>query len=313
MKERIVLQIFDAHCDMLFKLWENPKIDVFKDDRLHVNINRLKIGKKSVQCFAIFVPENIPFVQRLSVAQQQINIFYQKIIHQYPEIKLIKTKGDLETLKDGETGAILTLEGCDAIGDQITNLELLYELGVRSVGLTWNYANLVADGVLEKRNAGLTNFGTEVIRFLNRHNMWTDLSHASERSFWEALDVADYPIATHSNVYQLCSHVRNLKDEQIVALFKKKGVIGVTFVPFFTSDQSKPTISSLIKHVEYLCSLGGENQIGFGSDFDGIDETIAGLENYSCYEKLGNELLHYYSDTQVKKFLYRNLADYLSF
>ncbi len=309
----MVLQIFDAHCDMLLKLWENPKIDVFKDDRLHVNISSLKKGNKSIQCFAIFVPENIPFSQRLSVAQQQINIFYQKILHQFPEIKLLKSKADLEDLKEGETGAILTLEGCDAIGDQIANLELLYELGIRSVGLTWNYANLVADGVLEKRNAGLTNFGREVILFLNRQQMWTDLSHASERSFWEALDLADFPITTHSNVYQLCSHVRNLKDEQIVALFRKKGVIGVTFVPFFTSDQSKPTIATLIKHVDYLCSLGGENQIGFGSDFDGIDETIVGLENYSCYEELANELLRHYSDTQVKKFLYRNLVDYLPF
>lgn len=167
----MVLQIFDAHCDMLFKLWENPKINVFKDDRLHVNISALKKGNKNIQCFAIFVPENIPFVQRLTVAQQQINIFYQKILHQYPEMKLIKTKADLTDLKDGETGAILTLEGCDAIGDQITNLELLYELGVRSVGLTWNYANLVADGVLEKRNAGLTNFGEKVIHFLNRQKM----------------------------------------------------------------------------------------------------------------------------------------------
>lgn len=307
------MHIFDAHCDMLFKLWENPKMDAFKDDRLHVNISRLKNGYKNIQCFAIFIPENIPFIQRLNVAQQQINIFYQKILHQYPEVKLIKTKSDLTGLKNGEIGAILTLEGCDAIGDQIENLELLYELGVRSVGLTWNYANLVADGILEKRNAGITNFGKKVIRFLNKQRMWTDLSHASERSFWEALDIADYPIATHSNVYQLCSHVRNLKDEQIVALFQKKGVIGVTFVPFFTTEKPEPTVADLIKHIDYYCSLGGEDQIGFGSDFDGIDVTIGGLENYSCYQHLVNELLHHYSESQVKKFLYQNMVDHLSF
>lgn len=307
------MHIFDAHCDMLFKLWENPKMDVFKDERLHVNISRLKTGHKNIQCFAIFIPENIPFVQRLTAAQQQINIFYQKVLHQYPEVKLIKSKSDLTSLKNGEIGAILTLEGCDAIGDQIENLELLYELGVRSVGLTWNYANLAADGILEKRNAGITNFGKAVISYLNKKKMWTDLSHASERSFWEALDIADYPIATHSNVYQLCSHVRNLKDEQIVALFRKKGVIGVTFVPFFTTEKPEPTIADLLKHIDYYCSLGGEDQIGFGSDFDGIDLTIVGLENYSCYEHLVNELLQHYSDSQVKKFLYQNLVNHLSF
>lgn len=308
-----MMPIFDAHCDMLFKLWENPKLDVFNDDRLHVTISDLKNGDKNIQCFAIFVPNQVPFVQRLAVAQQQINIFYQRILNIYPEIKLIKTKSDINGLKEGEIGAILTLEGCDAIGDQIENLELLYELGVRSVGLTWNYANLVADGVLEKRNGGLTNFGQNVIRFLNKKKIWTDLSHASERSFWEALDLADYPIATHSNVYNLCSHVRNLKDEQIVSLFRKNGMIGITFVPFFTKEQSQPTIANLIEHIDYLCLLGGENQIGIGSDFDGIDETIIGLENYSCYENFINELYRHFPESKVKKFMYENFVDHISF
>jgi membrane dipeptidase len=298
---------------MLYKLWRDPSIDVYEDPSLHVSISKLKVMNKPIQCFAIFVPNDVPFVNRLAVAHAQINLFYQKVLKKYPEVKLIKTKSDLQNLAENEIGAILTLEGCDAIGDQLEHLEILYQLGVRSVGLTWNFANLVADGAHEKRNGGLTNFGREVVHYLNDQRLWTDLSHASERSFWEALDLAEYPIASHSNAHKLCAHVRNLKDEQIVALFKKKGIIGVTFVPFFTTNSQGPKMSDVLKHVDYLCALGGENNIGFGSDFDGMDETIPGLNEYSCYYDFVNQLLNYYPQRVVKKFVYQNFIDHLSY
>jgi membrane dipeptidase len=307
------MRVFDAHCDMLYKLWRDPSIDVYEDPSLHVSISKLKAMNKPIQCFAIFVPNEVPFANRLAVAHAQINLFYQKVLRRYPEVKLIKAKSDLLNLAENEIGAILTLEGCDAIGDQLEHLELLYQLGVRSVGLTWNFANLVADGAHEKRNGGLTNFGREVIRYLNDQRLWTDLSHASERSFWEALDLAENPIASHSNAHKLCPHVRNLKDEQIVALFKKKGIIGVTFVPFFTTHSQEPKMSDVLKHVDYLCALGGENNIGFGSDFDGIDETISGLNEYSCYYDFVNQLLNYYPQKVVNKFIYQNFIDHLSY
>ncbi|WP_226665580.1 dipeptidase [Metabacillus litoralis] len=307
------MKIFDAHCDLLYKLWREPDIDVFSDERLQVSISKLQERNNNIQCFAVFIPEDIPFINRMEVALQQINLFYQRILKKFPEIKLIKTKSDINLLSNHEMGAILTLEGCDAIGDQLNNLQILYHLGVRSVGLTWNFANLVADGAHEKRNGGLTNFGRMVIRYLNEQRLWTDLSHACERSFWEALDIAEYPIASHSNAYSICKHVRNLKDEQIVALLKNNGMIGVTFVPYFTSNRSNPTISDVLKQVEYICSLGGETQLGFGSDFDGIEVTITGLENYSGYETLINELQKLYSEELVHKFMYRNFFEHMSY
>ncbi|TXC91882.1 membrane dipeptidase [Metabacillus litoralis] len=307
------MKIFDAHCDLLYKLWREPDIDVYQDERLQVSISKLKKMNNNIQCFAIFIPEDVPFINRMDIALQQITIFYEKIVKNYPEIKLIKTKSDIDQITNQEIGAVLTLEGCDAIGDQLKNLQILYQLGVRSVGLTWNFANLVADGAHEKRNGGLTNFGRSVIEYLNEKQLWTDVSHASERSFWEALEIAKYPIASHSNAYSICPHVRNLRDEQIVALLKNKGMIGVTFVPFFTTSKNNPTISDVIKHVDYICGLGGENQLGFGSDFDGIDVTIEGLHNYACYETLINELQKYYNEELVHKFMYRNFLEHINF
>jgi len=306
------MRVFDAHCDMLLKLWRNPCINVENDKELHVSISMLKFKEKPVQCFAIFVPEEIPFHQRLQVAEAQIALFYQKILENYPEIKLIKSKKDMNQLADHEIGAILTLEGCDAIGDRLEQLEIFYQLGVRSVGLTWNYANLVADGAYETRNGGLTVFGKKVINYLNEKRLWTDLSHTCEASFWEALDIAQFPIASHSNVFNLCPHVRNLKDDQIIGLFKKNGMIGLSFVPYFTTS-GLAKITDLFKHIDYLCALGGENHIGFGSDFDGIDETIIGLENYSCYDHLINQLLTHYSHSLVQKLLFQNFNDHISF
>ncbi|XQY93587.1 dipeptidase [Metabacillus sp. HB246100] len=307
------MKIFDVHCDMLYKLWRDPSIDPYEHTSLHVSLKKLKNGNGNIQCFAIFVPEDVPFNQRMDVALKQVSIFYEKVMKRSSDIRLLKTKDDIEALGNDEIGAILTLEGCDAIGDQMENLHILYRLGVRSVGLTWNYANLVADGVQEKRNGGITNFGREVIGCLNNYKLWTDVSHASERSFWEALEIANHPIASHSNAYSLCPHVRNLKDEQIVALFKKQGMIGITFVPFFTSLNEHPKVGDVLNHIDHLCSLGGEHQIGFGSDFDGIDITIEGLDDFTYYENLHNELLKHYTVSQVEGFTYLNFIRHVSF
>lgn len=309
----VVLRIFDAHCDLLYKLWGDPTIHAYNDATLQISIQQLLNTHAKVQCFALFVPEEVPFTRRKDVALAQISIFYKKVLEEYDQIKLVLTGADVLSLKEGEIGAILTLEGCDAIGDDLETLDILHRLGVRSVGLTWNYANLVADGVKEKRNGGITNFGRNVIHWLNDKRLWTDLSHSSERSFWDAIEMTKFPIASHSNSYKLCPHDRNLRDEQIKALIHKNGMIGITFVPFFTSQASNCTIKDVITHLDYVCSLGGVNNVGFGSDFDGIDETITGLSNYASYMTLVNTLHQYYSNDLVDKFTFRNFAEHISY
>lgn len=205
---------------------------------------------------------------------------------------------------------MLTLEGCEAIGESLTQLRTLLRLGVRSVGLTWNDANMVADGAFEQRGGGLTKFGKEVVRLLNEQQCWTDVSHLSERAFWDVIELAQYPIASHSNAYTLCPHPRNLRDDQIQALIKKNGVIGVTFVPqFLRHDTQTTTVTDVLRHVDYICSLGGENHIGFGSDFDGIFETVDQLANVSHYTHFINELLKHFKEEQVRKFLFCNFYE----
>ncbi|QWG29242.1 membrane dipeptidase [Bacillus mycoides] len=307
------MKIFDAHCDVLFQLWSaKGKKDFQNDSQLHITFEQLKKRKGSIQCFAIYVPETVAYENRFEVALQMIDIFHNEILS-LPGMKFIQTKNDINMLKQDEIGALLTIEGCEAIGKEAMKLRLFYRLGVRSFGLTWNYANLLADGALEARGAGLTTFGRQVVQELNTLHLWTDVSHLNERSFWDVIEIAENPIASHSNCYQLCGHPRNLTDEQIRALIKKNSIIGITFVPQFLTNERQANIADILRHVEYICSLGGEKNIGFGSDFDGILETVVGVEAYRDYENIINQLCKKYSESTVERFLYENFIDRITF
>ncbi|EEK77462.1 dipeptidase [Bacillus cereus] len=307
------MKIFDAHCDVLFQLWSaQGKKDFKNDPQLHITFEQLKKRKGSIQCFAIYVPETVLYEKRFEVALQMVDIFYNEILS-LPGVKFIQKKDDINMLKQDEIGALLTLEGCEAIGKDAMKLRLFYRLGVRSFGLTWNYANLLADGALETRGAGLTTFGKHIVQELNMLHLWTDVSHLNERSFWDVIEIAKNPIASHSNCYKFCQHPRNLNDEQIRALIKKNSVIGVTFVPQFLTSERQANITDIVRHVEYICSLGGEKNIGFGSDFDGILETVVDLTAYREYENVVNELYKHYDASMVERFLYDNFVEHISF
>ncbi len=306
--------VFDAHCDVLWQIWRRKRRVAFnKADSLHVTLEDLKKGKGKLQCFAIYVPEEVPHEQRFETALEMIHIFYEDILKQHSEMKLVLTRKDILTLQEEEIGALLTLEGCDAIGSSLTRLQTLYRLGVRSVGLTWNYANAVADGALETRGAGLSDFGKQVVQQLNEYRLWTDVSHLSEQGFWDVMQLAHFPIASHSNCYSLCPHPRNLKDEQIRALIARNGRIGITFVPMFLTDGGPAAIMHILQHLEHICSLGGEHHVGFGSDFDGITETVHNLGRYAEYENLQNELVKHYTEEQIRSFLYGNFMKAVTF
>ncbi|MBM7619060.1 membrane dipeptidase [Bacillus tianshenii] len=300
------MRIFDAHCDTVFRMWEEPHLSFKDSPELHVTWDGLKKTGARVQCFAIYIPEKVREESRFDVALEMIDIFYRKVLQRFPKMKLVTSKREMMQLKDDEVGAILTLEGCDAIGKSLERLRTLFRLGVSSVGLTWNYANAVADGILEDRGAGLSSFGKEVVKENNDHFIWTDVSHLSERGFWEVLELGQYVIASHSNCKTICPNPRNLTDEQIMALIEKDAAIGVTFVPQFLSDNHESYIDDVLRHIEHICALGGINHIGVGSDFDGITKTVNGLSRYEDYSSLVNTLTKYYSKTEVEGFLYGN-------
>lgn len=293
-------------------MWRINKSIRFSDSvHLNTNFKRLKAGQVTVQCFAIFVPQYIKKEKKFQVALDQIDIFHNEVLANNPNMKHIKCWKDFEQLKPDEIGGILTLEGADLIGNDLSELRILYDFGILSIGLTWNGSNLFADGVEEDKGIGLTKLGERVVHLNNQQLVWTDVSHLSERSFWDVMNVAEYPIASHSNSKAICDHPRNLTNDQASALFKQRGFIGVTFYPpLVKTEGGVATISDLISHIDYFCALGGVKHIGFGSDFDGIELSIKGLENASMYQNLMNELVRRFKEEEVIGFAYQNFLNH---
>lgn len=148
------MKIFDAHCDVLYKMFMDRKVDFKNSGSLQVNLEGLQASRLKVQCFAIYVPESVHPEMKFNAALYMTDLFYDKVLKPNPQLKLIRSSRDIDLLQNDEVGAVLTLEGCEAVGCDLLKLKTLLRLGVSSVGLTWNYANCAADGVLEERGQG---------------------------------------------------------------------------------------------------------------------------------------------------------------
>lgn len=303
-----MLKIFDMHCDVLYKMLLDPNLHFSDQQVLDVTHERLQEGNIKLQTFAIFLPEERP--PSFAMIEQAIHLFHRSVLSR-PGMTFIRTAADLQLAeKEGKIGALLSLEGADGLQGSMLYVRRAFELGVRCLGLTWNYANWAADGVLERRQAGLSLKGRELIEVCNEIGMIVDISHLNEPGFWEVMELSAAPvIASHSNCAAIEPHPRNLSDEQIKAIVQKQGRIGLTFVPDFIGG--KQSIDDLLKHLDHICALGGEDAVGFGSDFDGIDDHVQDLAHPADYIHLGEVLLNHYSAEQTDKFLHKNWHQFL--
>ena len=310
------MKIVDTHCDALWKMQkferENRPFSFQHYPLLQVNEERLRKGNIKLQFFAIFVETNVPIEVKWQTALAQIEIFHRHVIEPNPSIIHIKNWVEIDLLQEGEIGAVLAVEGLDIIGNDLTKLRFLRQLGLLSFGLTWNEANLLADGSLEKRGAGLTSFGREVINYFNEHQLLTDISHASDKAAMEMIELATYPIASHSNCRAVCDHPRNISDFTLEMLFQKKGMIHINFYPpFLSNEKGRATIEDIVRHLAHVCEVGGEDYVGFGSDFDGIDQVVKGVANAGMYLCLLEELGNYFTETQIEKFASKNFLKFV--
>ncbi|MBM7840780.1 membrane dipeptidase [Alkalihalobacillus xiaoxiensis] len=302
------MKIIDTHCDALLKLWRDTSKSFADDVEIDTNAMRLKAGQVNVQVFAIWVPETTPHEVKFRVVQEQINVFHERVLA-VPGMIHIRSLPEIEQLQPDQIGAVLSLEGMDPVGTDLGKLDWLYEQGICSIGLTWNQANLCADGIGEERGAGLTSFGKQVIERNNQAKVLNDVSHLSLRAFWDVIERSTCTIASHSNAYTVCQHERNLRDDQIDALIENNSFIGLVFFPTFIKDESGATIADLLRHFDYVASRGGVRNIGFGSDFDGISRHVTQLEHAGRYDQLINELLKHYREEEVNGFCQTNFID----
>lgn len=308
------MKIYDLHCDVLFKLAkEDAPISFTDSPLLQANKERLKAGKVALQVFAVFVSEGFPKEKQFMEAVRQIEFFHTEIVGKHDDVVAIYKWKQLETLQEGQIGAVLSLEGLDMLDGDIERLKLLLSHGVKLVGLTWNGANAIADGAAEESGTGLTSFGKEVVTLLNEQNIIIDVSHLSEKSFWDVLPKAKWLMASHSNARAVCDSNRNLTDQQLKALIEKESPIHIVYYPQFINNSEKNVgMSDLVQHVDHIVSLGGEHLIGFGSDFDGISEFVDGLEDASKTQNLVHYLLKTYATEKVQGFASQNFGRFVS-
>lgn len=303
--------VFDGHCDTILEVLNHKRSLGSRTLVGHLDIPRMKEGGVDVQFFAVFIEDIYKPDRSLKRTLQLIDCFYKEIEKNQDDISLVTNYNQIEEVNSaGKIAAILSIEGGEALEGDLGVLRVLYKLGVRLLTLTWNQRNQIADGIGESRTgSGLTKFGLKVIDEMNRLGMLIDVSHLSETGFWDVIKRSKAPIvASHSNCYALCPHLRNLKDEQIKALADKGGVIGITFVPnFLTQEKRKTTVGDVIKHIDYLVEKVGVDYIGLGSDFDGTGGLPLGLEGVDKVPNITGELLDRgYKEKDIKKILGEN-------
>lgn len=306
------MKVVDLHCDVLEKLARFEDANFRNDSRIYSNFERLKAGNVKIQVFAIFIHPDIPQEQKFQEALRQIEAFHKYVLKE-PEMVHIKDWKQIDELEEGQIGAVLSLEGCDAIDDDLEKLKIILDAGVKIVGLTWNYENKVGYGTSEDSTKGIKPFGKKVIELLNERDIIIDVAHLNERGFYELLPLAKKVIASHCNSRTLCDHPRNLTDEQVKMLVEKGGRIHVVFYPPFIEKEKKTTtIEKLVEHIKYLANLVGVEHIGFGSDFDGMDPlSVSNLSNASEFPNIIERLRQEFTDDEVKLFSEEGFMNYI--
>lgn len=302
--------IVDAHCDTVGYFW-NPGAELRTNDR-HLNLDYMKQYKGYIQFFASYIDANAE--NYLSRTLELFDAFYREIEKNKDCVQLITDSKTLHrALDENKVGAMMTVEDARALCGQLANLRIFYKLGVRALGLTWNHDNGVAEGALSNSGVGLTDFGREVVCEMNRLGMIVDVSHASKKAYWDVIETSTEPImASHSNSEAICAHPRNLDDEQIRAIIKTGGMIGINIFPTFLTDKETANVDDIIRHIEHILSLGGENVLGIGTDFDGIGSTPDDINNVGELYKLFDKMKKIgYSDSLITAITHGNFVNFL--
>ena len=297
--------IADLHSDTILDVASGKRDVAVRGSAGHIDLPRMRDGGVDVQVFALFVHPR--FAGSGGRRVTELLDAFDGLVHAQRTLAPATTVAAIEqAVRRGRIAAVLSVENGSALDGDPANLDRLYARGVRMLSLTWNQSNDLADGALEDVHGGLTPLGRRVLARMQELRMVIDVSHLSQRAFWAVLDATQGPIAaTHSNAAGLTPHRRNLTDDQLRALARRGGVVGVNFYPAFTGGA---TVEHVLRHMDYLVKLIGADHVALGSDFDGFSETVAGLEDVSKLPALTAGLLaRGYTPADVRKILGGNV------
>jgi membrane dipeptidase len=348
--------LIDGHNDLPWEIREfrsAPRdvaaYDLRKRSPRHTDLTRLAEGKVAAQFWSIYIPGEYRDSGYARVQLEQFDIA-RRMIARYPRrLALALTADDIErNFKRGRIASFLGMEGGHAIENSLGALRSYYALGARYLTLTHNVTLDWADAALDTaRHHGLTAFGKEVVREMNRLGMLVDLSHVSTEVMRDALEVTESPVIfSHSSARALTNHPRNVPDDILARLPQNGGVVMIAFVPAFVSPeaaawetearkerqrieaavsdtaerrrledqwkaahpQPRATLSQVADHIDHVRKLAGPDHVGIGSDFDGIDTVPEGLDDVSKFPQLFAELIRRgWSDDDLRKLAGGNL------
>jgi membrane dipeptidase len=317
---------------------------------LMTDIPRLREGGMGAQFWSVYVPSTMQGKEAVRATMEQIDIVH-RMTRRWPETFELALTADAaeRAFKNGKIGSMIGMEGGHSMDSSLATLRMLYALGARYMTLTHSANAPWADSATdEPRLGGLSPFGEEVVREMNRMGMLVDLSHVSPDTMQDAIRVSEAPVIfSHSSARALCNVPRDVPDDVLRLLPKNGGVIMVTFVPGFISQEvadygarqtsqrnllttqfpsnqayvsaamerwraenpePRATLAQVADHIDHIRKVAGIDHIGLGGDFDGISSVIQGLEDVSKYPALTAELLRRgYKDDEVKKILGLNV------
>lgn len=299
------MKLFDLHCDTLYRAYtENSTLF---NDSFHISFHKAKNIQPYIQCLAVWIPDEYRGENAVGLFDGCVATLKSQLSN--TEIRWCQSVDDIEHVKNnGQTGVILTVESGAALGGDIRNIRRFADIGVKMMTLTWNGTNELGDGVgVTDNNHGLSEFGRECVRELEKNHIIVDISHASEKLFYDVAAIAERPfVASHSNSKAVCDHPRNLTNEQFKIIKQKGGIVGINFCrDFLNKNLTNAKMYDIIRTAEHFLSLGGEKIIAFGGDFDGADipSDIMGLESMSELYEL---FLKHYSETLVNDIFFNN-------
>lgn len=296
------MHLIDLHCDTLYKSVENNVS--FVDESLELNFDN---NMNRLQCYAIWIPDDLNGDE----AEQLFDVAYARLKQQCKEnnINLLHDLSQSRKLiYDNKNTAIFTIENSMALNGKIENVKRFADCNVKMMTLTWNAHNDVGDGSAVDNATGITQFGKDVVKEMENNNIIVDISHASDKLFYDVAQIAKRPfVASHSNSRAVTNHKRNLTDEQFKIILDCDGIVGINFHnEFLNNNLKKAKMIDILRHVEHFLELGGENSICFGSDFDGgtLPKDIKGSSSLQqIYEMF---LKHKYSESIINKIFYEN-------
>jgi membrane dipeptidase len=302
------IPVFDGHNDVLLRLYKSASSDVVSDflngeEAGHIDLKKTKAGSFVGGFFAIFCPSPgnfaalskqmsggqyaVPLPPPLSVDDArkslsgELAILLRIVRASQGAVAICTTAAEIKAaIARGTLAVVLHLEGCEAIDEDLNFLEILYAAGLRSLGPVWSRNNIFGHGVPfafpgePDTGDGLTASGEKLVRTCNEMKILVDLSHITEKGFWDVARVSKAPlVATHSNVHALCASPRNLTDKQLAAIRDTGGMVGLNFATGFLRPDGNmrrdTEIELMVRHLDYLIEKLGEDHVGFGSDFDG--------------------------------------------